>query len=202
MVQLNACANVVQDGRNILCKNCNNIIGCVVENTFQGMFVELFNVHLVRFQPSRLESYVEDSTQSKLTASYEHVQNHLKRKADVKIDNEEFVEKRSKPNNTDPIILMRVSVSSDDSDPSLSLPYFDLDDNFSDISDFEYDTNIGLDHILPFLNGNDPMFSVPGFPNNIWPDTSLITEIDSDAESEFDDSDSEIVSYTPPGKCD
>lgn len=154
MVQLSACANVVQDGQNILCKNCNNIIGRVIENTFHGTFVELSYVHLIRFQPSRMENYVEDPAQFKLTASCEHVQNHLKRKADVKIDNEEFFEKRSKPNNTDPIILMRVSVSSDDSDMPLSLPYFDLNDSFSDISDFDYDTHIGLDHILPFLSGN------------------------------------------------
>lgn len=146
--QYAACVNIICEGDNVLCKLCENVIGNVVDDNEYGIFVKLLNFRLVEYQPLHVDN--ENTSRHTITSRISEVPNHLKRKAFEYWN--EFCPKYFRPNDDEPICLMRVFVPPNDTIEPVSLPEFDINDTFSDISDFENDLDIDLD--FKFIMGD------------------------------------------------
>lgn len=193
------------EGNNVLCKRCETIIGHVIKEDEDGIFVRLSNFRLVEYQPLHVDA--EDATRRTLVSRINEIPNHLKRKADSDINQDGFYPKYFRPNDDEPICLMRVFVPPTDTIESISLPEFDINDTFSDISDFENTLDINLDDIIPFLHDTSPMINLNSTASDTSESTppSISSEDGIDSDIEFvpnspADSDVEYIPYTPPGK--
>lgn len=203
--RFNYCVNVINDGENILCKNCLVVIGKVTENSLQGLFVELFNIRLVEFSPCQMETTTYDLKEGKLVTRFKEKPNHLKRQSESEVEGS--AEKHRKLDHVDPVCLMHVNVSPRELIEPLdtielpSIPDFDLNDTFSDISDFVLNPDIGLEDIIPYLDDDYPTFQTTSSPIDYY-NPLLDNNIDN-----YSDSDVEIIddigleAYTPPGVC-
>lgn len=205
------CSNVVQTEENVRCKNCNVVIGKIVENSSQGLFVELLNIRLVEFFPYKMEYSTSSSKECKFSSRFEEKHNHLKRRSEN--ENEGPEEKYPKLGRDEPICLMRIIVppseliESHDLLESLTIPDFDLDDTFSDISDFDLSPDIGFEDVIPFLHDVSPMINL----NSTVADMSILAQsptfseddVYSNMGSELTvpfDYELEFIPVTPPGK--
>lgn len=138
---------------------CDTVIGRVVGADSLGLYVKLYNVRLIENRPITIPTEDEGFT---LVSECQEIPNHLKRKADYGNEVCELASKYIKPNDDEPIVLMRVLVQSDTSellDSQLRLPDFDFNDNFSDVDEIDT-TNVDIDDIFPFMTENSALVNV------------------------------------------
>lgn len=203
---LDDCINCFRDVDDVLCKQCECVLGRIVEDT-NGISVKFFNFRLVEYHP--VQAGVETSQRMFINRSIEF-SNHLKRKSNSTMDEDEPLPKCPCPNNKEPVCLMRVSVPTIGISPLFSMPEFDFEDTFDEVDQFVDDMDIDLDSIVP-LPSSSFIFEIPHVNNwftNLPPITenenaadTLFPAFDSDVEtvSDDDDSDVEYVPQTPPG---
>lgn len=198
------CLNLLRDGDDLLCKQCECVVGCVDEENNRGVFVKLFNFRLVEYQPLRMEADDGNSSHHKLINQISEMPNHLKRKA-VLDENDGPAFKFYRPNE-EKLCVMHASVPPNNfSEPNLS--ELDILDEFNDISSVSGSLDLDLDDIMPFLLApmdpypldalnNDNAVSLSPLPSNTWP--LIVIDDDSDSEVEFVPNPPFFIPNTPP----
>lgn len=202
------CTNCVLDDDYVLCMQCDTVVGRVVDKDFRGIYIKLYNIRLTENRPITVSN--EDKHFS-LVSERQEIPNHLKRKMDCSDDDCGLALKYVKPNDVEPIVLMRVSVQLDEPeelDYQLQLPEFDINDGFSDISGIDI-VDIDMDDIIPFMHDNSALINMNSTAS-LTPEPILNENGDDDesvilpnspwtSEEDFDNESTGHEANTPPG---
>lgn len=202
--------NCLFDDDDVRCVQCGVIIGQAVGSDIRGIYIRLDNIRLSEIRPIALPT---DEKYFTLAGEQQEVSNHLKRKFEYE-DDCDLASKYVKPNNNEPIVLMRALVQPEELEPEnvlIQLPEFDADDYFSELDEFD-DMDIDIDNIIPFIYEDSPnmnlnmavvrpesrisVVSVDDDSDNV----STIVDDSSDNGSVIlisDDSDNESVVFAP-----
>lgn len=197
------CINLLREGSDILCRQCECVVGRIDEENFESIFVKLFNFRLVEYQPMYNGINSETTPRFKLFSRVLEMPNHLKRKAET--DKDTIPSKFFRPGENN-LCLMNVNVPPNYVSDSI-MSEFDILNEFNDVSSVSGSSDIDLNDIMPFLLA--PMDPFPSIASNIdngmtlspslsndWP--LVVIDDDDDSEVEFIMNSPELIPNTPP----
>lgn len=197
------CINLLREGSDILCRQCECVVGRIDEENFESIFVKLFNFRLVEYQPMYNGINSETTPRFKLFSRVLEMPNHLKRKAET--DKDTIPSKFFRPSENN-LCLMNVNVPPNYVSDSI-MSEFDILNEFNDVSSVSGSSDIDLNDIMPFLLA--PMDPFPSIASNIdngmtlspslsndWP--LVVIDDDDDSEVEFIMNSPELIPNTPP----
>lgn len=199
---MNDCINCFRDVDDVLCKQCECVIGRIIEES-SGISVKLFNVRLVEYRPMQID--VGTSQQMLMNRSID-VPNHLKRRSNSEKDEDEPLPKCHRLNDNEPFCLMRMTIPIVDISPLYSMPELNFEDTFDDADFFVDDLDLDLNSVEPLIS-SPFLFEIPrnwftNLPSIVEDENdtnAIVPDFDSDVEITSYDSDVEFTPQTPPG---